>query len=70
METKKGERFSDILVKQAVALDPLCSSVLDLEQVWAMCDEMFKALAPWMPQFAGPGARKKRTGSGRRRTGG
>ena len=39
------------LVKQAVALDPLCGAVLDLEETWAMCDEMFDALAPWLPQF-------------------
>lgn len=39
------------MVKQAVALDPLCGAVLNLEEIWAMCDEMFEALAPWMPQF-------------------
>ena len=38
-------------VRQAVALDPLCGAVLNLEQVWAMCDEMFDALGEWMPQF-------------------
>ena len=41
------------LVRQAVALDPLCGAVLDTEQVWRMCDEMFRALAPWLPQFKG-----------------
>jgi alpha-galactosidase len=39
------------MVKQAVALDPLCGAVLNLEEIWAMCDEMFDALAPWLPQF-------------------
>jgi len=39
------------LVRQAVALDPLCGAVLNLEEIWAMCDEMFEALGPWMPQF-------------------
>ena len=39
------------LVKQAVALDPLCGAALNLEEIWAMCDEMFAALAPWLPQF-------------------
>ena len=39
------------LVKQAVALDPLCGAVCNLAEIWAMCDEMFDALAPWLPQF-------------------
>jgi len=41
------------LIRQAVALDPLCSAVLDTERVWKMCDEMFRALRRWMPQFNG-----------------
>ena len=48
------------LVKQAVALDPLCGAALNLEEVWAMCDEMFDALAPWLPQFKKRRARKSR----------
>ena len=47
------------LVKQAVALDPLCGAVLNLEEVWAMCDEMFDALAPWLPQFRKRKARSR-----------
>ncbi len=43
------------LVKQAVLHDPLTGAVCTPEEVWAMCDEMFKALAPWMPQFNGEG---------------
>ena len=50
------------LVKQAAALDPLCGAVLNLEETWAMCDEMFDALAPWLPQF-----RRRRGGSARPR---
>jgi len=41
------------LVRAAVALDPLCGAILDTQQVWNMCDEMFKALRKWMPQFKG-----------------
>jgi len=52
------------LVKQAVALDPLCGAVLTLDEVWAMCDEMFDALAEWMPQF-----RKRRYPGGTSRHG-
>lgn len=39
------------LVKQAVLHDPLTAAVCGTEEVWAMCDEMFEALEPWMPQF-------------------
>ena len=45
------------LVKQAVLFDPLTGAVCNPEEVWAMCDEMFEALAPWMPQFNGEGRR-------------
>ncbi len=43
------------LVKLAVLHDPLTGAVCNPEEVWAMCDEMFDALAPWMPQFNGKG---------------
>lgn len=39
------------LVKLAVLHDPLTAAVCTPDQVWAMCDEMFDALAPWLPQF-------------------
>ncbi|HOS92078.1 MAG TPA: alpha-glucosidase/alpha-galactosidase [Armatimonadota bacterium] len=40
------------LVRQALALDPLTGSVCNLDEVWAMADEMLEALSPWLPQFA------------------
>jgi len=43
------------LVKLAVLHDPLTGAVCNPPEVWAMCDEMFDALAPWMPQFNGEG---------------
>jgi alpha-galactosidase len=43
------------LVKLAVLHDPLTGAVCNTEEVWAMCDEMFEALAPLMPQFNGQG---------------
>ena len=43
------------LVRLAVLHDPLTGAVLNTEEVWAMCDEMFEELAPWMPQFNGQG---------------
>jgi alpha-galactosidase len=39
------------LVKLAVLHDPLTAAVLTPDEVWAMCDEMFDALDPWLPQF-------------------
>jgi alpha-galactosidase len=43
------------LAKLAVLHDPLTGAVCDPDEVWAMCDEMFEALAPWLPQFNGEG---------------
>jgi len=40
------------LVKLAVMHDPLTAAVLHPDEIWAMCDEMFDALAPWLPQFS------------------
>ena len=41
------------LLKLAVLHDPLTGAMLNTEEVWAMCDEMLEALAPWMPQYNG-----------------
>jgi len=43
------------LVKLAVLHDPLTGAVCTPDEVWQMCDEMFEALAPWLPQFNGEG---------------
>lgn len=43
------------LVKLAILHDPLTGAVCAPDEVWAMCDEMFEALAPWLPQFNGEG---------------
>ena len=43
------------LVRLAVLHDPLTGAVCNTEEVWAMCDEMFEALDPWLPQFNGQG---------------
>jgi len=43
------------LVKLAVLHDPLTAAVCTPDEVWRMCDEMFEALAPWLPQFNGQG---------------
>ena len=43
------------LAKLAVLHDPLTGAVCNTDEVWQMCDEMFEALAPWLPQFNGEG---------------
>ena len=45
------------LVKLAVLHDPLTAAVCTPDEVWQMCEEMFEALAPWLPQFNGEGRR-------------
>ena len=37
--------------------DPLTGAVCTPDEVWQMCDEMFEALSPWLPQFNGEGRR-------------
>jgi alpha-galactosidase len=39
------------LVKLAILHDPLTGAICTPDEVWAMADEMFEALAPWLPQF-------------------
>ena len=43
------------LARLAVLHDPLTAAVCSPDEIWQMCDEMFKALAPWLPQFNGEG---------------
>ncbi|MBM4035712.1 MAG: hypothetical protein FJ291_28565 [Planctomycetes bacterium] len=46
-------------VYQACALDPLTGAVCSLDEVHAMCDELFAASAPWLPQFKRRGRARK-----------
>jgi alpha-galactosidase len=39
------------LIRQAVKLDPLTSSVCSLGEIDRMAGEMFEAQAHWLPQF-------------------
>jgi alpha-galactosidase len=43
------------LVRLAILHDPLTAAVCTPQEVWDMCDAMFEALAPWLPQFNGEG---------------
>ena len=40
-------------VVHAVALDPLTSAVLTLNEIRRMCSEMLERERPWLPQFKG-----------------
>ena len=46
------------LVMNAVAMDPLTASVLDLQDIRAMVDEMLRAECSYLPQFEGKRLRK------------
>jgi len=52
-------------VYQACALDPLTGAVCSLDEVHAMCDELFEASAAWLPMFKGRA--KGRTASRRKK---
>ena len=45
------EKRSKALVYQAVALDPLCSAVLSLEEIREMCDELFEINRDFLGDF-------------------
>ena len=51
-----GERAQ---VRQAIALDPLTSSLLTLDQISQLTDALLAAQAQWLPQFAAPAAEVK-----------
>jgi alpha-galactosidase len=41
----------DILLRQAMMLDPLVGAVCNPPEIWQMADEMLVALEPWLPQY-------------------
>ncbi|HEV8245246.1 MAG TPA: alpha-glucosidase/alpha-galactosidase, partial [Polyangiaceae bacterium] len=43
---------NDVLLRQAVLLDPLTSAVCNPPEVWQLVDEMLVAQAQWLPQYA------------------
>ena len=55
----------DLLLKQAMLLDPLVGAVCNPPEVWQLADEMLVAQAQWLPQYAAAiAAAKKRQKSG------
>jgi alpha-galactosidase len=43
----------DLLLRQAMMMDPLTGAVCNPPEIWQMVDEMLVAQARWLPQYAG-----------------
>ena len=41
----------DLLLRQAMMMDPLTGAVLNPPEIWQMVDEMLIAQAQWLPQY-------------------
>lgn len=52
-------RGDDLLLKQALMLDPLTGAVCAPPQIWQMADEMLIAEEKWLPQYADAIAKAK-----------
>jgi alpha-galactosidase len=56
----------DLLLRQAMLMDPLTGAVCSPPEIWQMVDEMLVAQAPWLPQYKKAiAAAKKRIAGGR-----
>ncbi len=49
----------DLLLRQAMMLDPLVGAVCNPPEIWQMVDEMLVAQAQWLPQYADAIAKAK-----------
>jgi len=55
----------DLLLRQAMMMDPLVGAVCNPPEIWQMVDEMLVAQAKWLPQYTkAVAAAKKRMASG------
>ncbi|MBM3957973.1 MAG: alpha-glucosidase/alpha-galactosidase [Gemmatimonadetes bacterium] len=52
-------RGDDLLLRQAMMMDPLTGAVLDPPEIWRLADEMLVAGEEWLPQYAGAIAEAK-----------
>jgi alpha-galactosidase len=41
----------DMLLRQAMLMDPLTGAVCNPPEIWQMVDEMLIACEPWLPQY-------------------
>lgn len=46
-----GVRGDDLLLRQAMMLDPLVGAVCNPDEIWQMVDEMLVAGEEWLPQY-------------------
>lgn len=46
-------RGDDMLLKQAMMMDPLTGAVCNPPEIWQMVDELLVAQAQWLPQYKG-----------------
>ena len=53
--------MDDMLLRQAMMMDPLTGAVCNPPEIWQMVDEMLVAQAQWLPQYSKP-LRKQRSG--------
>ena len=57
----------DMLLRQAMMMDPLVGAVCNPPEIWQLVDEMLVAQARWLPQYKRAiAAARRRLGSGRR----
>ena len=56
---------SDVLLRQAMMLDPLIGAVCTPEEIWQLVDEMLVAQSLWLPQYSGAIAAARKRLSGR-----
>lgn len=49
----------DLLLRQAMMMDPLTGAVCDPPEIWQMVDEMLVAQEQWLPQYKGAIAKAK-----------
>jgi alpha-galactosidase len=51
LAVEAGVHGDDLLLRQAMLMDPLVGAVCSTEEVWAMVDEMLIAQEEWLPQY-------------------
>jgi len=66
LAVKAAVSEDEMLLKQAMMMDPLTGAVCDPPEIWQMADEMLTAQAEWLPQYESAANRAKE----RRATGG
>jgi len=67
LSVEAAVRGDDLLLRQAMMIDPLVGAVCNPPEIWQMTDEMLIAQEQWLPQYRGAIAdAKRRRASGKR----